>query len=606
MAYNHKKMFNPDASDFIPGGLEFNFSSKQDSKQESKPESKQKHNQWDKGSGSSKDNGSSKSVGSSKQNTKKNKDKGTMKSYDNKKTKDNNEYNKKSLKELTKKEAEISTIPEEDKVFPAIEEAKRKYEKQFEEMQDYLFEYYYNESIMNNYKTLPPFERSDELVKIMKEYHSLTGIYQYMPEIFICIPAFILYLENEGVKAEMSEDICWIIETLVWMGGDYAEQIWPVFKLKLQETKLEIPNRNLFISHIGAGGSKVLVEAKEFGFIDRRLEHGITTLQRFLRCRKKNPITPKTNMKVYWEKFDKVYHDCTHVKDHYIHLPDISIGSTTHFIRGESTMGDGLAEFAVLRWNRKIIPQFIRLLSCNYINNNLDFTFSVGLQRICEELDDVIETKRDNLLSKSLPYLLDDDALTKISQLLNLRGEGRLNAWRDPKRDVLKFIRFKIDEPVPDYVEKKNIRGTMISASYLARLDGIPFSIFEEILSILPSTLAERGTKLVYDFSKVDPVKLSPKELRGWFLDLCIDNISDIASQFNCSELRLNDILKNDHLPDNINDLSSDRIKALEAIRTCLINAHTIIKSGKNLYSYKIWNKPVSVEGVNLVRDVEA
>lgn len=451
-----------------------------------------------------------------------------------------------------------------------------------------------------------PCDVTDQVLNIMELYRSLTGEYPYDSILYFCVPAFIKYLQIDGIKPEIYEDICKHITTAISEGDNLP--YWDILRNSLNKCGKEWSNKELFISTISNNnGAKVLVQASQLGFRDHRFEHAIITLQRFIRYRKQNPLKNFNNRNEWLSNFNKSHH-CPQSdwKQHLIHLD--SFAETTH--RFETSDED--SEISFVRWNRKCIPEFF----IEFIKSNkqfYDYEFSFGVSDFVSggisvpNFDELVKMKRDQLYRKNFEFLMDDDAVAKTGILIRLLANKTLTSFRNPERDILKFINFTLNDPPPKWVEKHYIRDTPIAKCYIDRLNSLGFTDLELIFSILPKCLSSFGRDLLYRFSQIQIDTLDVSLTRQWFLDLVIDSIKDICDFtsndqkiITCDEKIFNKFLKT-KTPER-----REFDHAIKLAKYYLYNIQRKIINGGVLYDYKIWVEPVKVSPVLLPNQLEA
>lgn len=413
-----------------------------------------------------------------------------------------------------------------------------------------------------------------DLLDRMHDYYRLTGHYPFEFGLQDCPPAFSLYLNHEGFGPEMYEHTTAFIEEFIKRGNLAS---WMTYRKILSLSTRDHSYTELFINEIGPGGGQILCEAALLGFHDHRFEHAVTTMQRLYRKQTVN-----------------------HVKqpEHYIHLKSIAdVGD--HF---NSCCDLCSMEYSILRWNRRCMPEFLMCLirSGRPVE---DYELGSGyVEHMFPDFAEALKAKRNAILAKQINYLLDNDALAKINKLIGLRAAMSLDAWRHPKRDVLKFLAFDLNEAPPAWIGQTLVKDTPIAKSYVERLDELPLHVIDDVFKHVPQCLASYGRDLLTEFNKVNVDKLTEDEMRRWFLSLIIDELVDCCegSQINTKDLER--FLKNKKL--KITTAQKDQIIA--QIKLLLKKVQDKIKTGKPLYDYRIWIEPIKVTGVTVVEKKEA
>ncbi len=283
----------------------------------------------------------------------------------------------------------------------------------------------------------------------------------------------------------------------------------------------------------------------------------------------------------------------------------------TSFDEVEGNYNDEEDEAAIVHWNRGCIPQYIS--DCIKMRGSVDrYELSDGVQSIissywgdlvyrkgCDEvmkdavsLTRLITIKKERIYEKQKNYLLDDDALAKIPILIRIYTEGGLDDWKNPKRDVLKFINFTLNEPKDSRMGPGGKKTTQVAQCYLDRLDSLPLTVVDDIFKHLDAVLAHNGRKLIHEFVKVDVSILDTLTLVKWFNELVIDDINDLVDVLKLEAKKLKKFLKG----------GADNAEIKNKLTQYLINVQNKIKSGVALYEYHIWNEPIVVTAVTLLK----
>ncbi len=484
----------------------------------------------------------------------------------------------------------------------ALEEARVAAHTRFQEAFD---------SICDDYWSGRPVtaQSTEWLISTMEFYRAIAGEYPYDESYSACPPAFTKYLEAEGLKPEIFEDVRRHVITAI-ANGDRAPY-WDTLHRLLAASGREWDDTELFLDQIApAGGARVLVEASRLGWADHRFEHAILTMQRLWRHRRANPLKDATKRREWFAEFERLHH----VREpswaaHEIHMR--SFGETSR----RFGPNDEPYEASFVRWNRKCIPELIAQYARTG-GNFYDYELSGGVLMLLDpegggmvNLRGLVDGRRDALYRQNLEFLLNDDALTKTNILIRCLAEKSLDRPRNAARDVLKFVEFTLNEPPPQWVqtvridgkgthfetaftERRLARDTPIAKCYLDRLDKLPIHELASVFRVLPGCLATHGRDLLYRFSQVNVAALAPPELAQWFLDITIDDLESVCE---------GSAVRPEALGKHLRDGTLDRDEAAQALlRAHLESAQKLVVSGQRLYDYTIWIEPVKVNPVIL------
>jgi hypothetical protein len=527
------------------------------------------------------------------------------------------------IAELPGPEVEAAILLEEQLAAPVItpidipaadlEEARAEAFTCFDEALGDLLECYIND--------LPVDDDTERTLDAMETYRGLTGHYPYAEVYSYSAAAFTRYLRAEGIQPEIYEDVRRHVTSAI-IRADKAP-FWDALRDALVASEREWPDKELFLLSVApGGGARVLGEAAQLGFVDHRLEHAIILIQRAIRFRRDSPPSPHDRGE-WLAAFEKLHHapDPNWVENG-VHLA--SFAETTRRFEGY----DSDYELSFVAWNRRCIPEFIVDYARTYrefFDHELTYGIDAALrsEHVGSFVDDstgvrieeLVAAKRDRLYRLKLEYLLDDDALAKTNVLIRVFAEGNLDKPRNPRRDVLKFIGFALNEPTPSWVptDGRLGRSTAVAQCYLERLDSLPFYGVEEIFRALPKCLASYGRDLLHRFSKLDVGTLGAAEVRTWFLELVIDEVADLCSDTQVDEKTFRSFLSEgagrkfeERAARNAPQASGALAGAVELARERLQEVTARVRGGKPLYDYTIWVEPVKVSAVVLPDEREA
>ncbi len=490
---------------------------------------------------------------------------------------------------------------------------------------DYFSDAYINNNIPSDEELLT---FNNKILPLMTEYESCTGQLPFNENYMYAPHLFNIYLIKSGIKPEIYDCLADIINFAL-----YHTHIFPIFPWRALYIALKKANRTfnieLYLTNIVEGGAERLAELSEFGIVDHRLTHAVTTIQRLIRYGNSTPLKENSSDAAHrkWiNEFEDMHHkreDCWDT--HYIHLQSFDMVPPCENVNIET---------AIVHWNRQLIPEYICALTTVKDDNLWCYELSDGINKVLSsygawidyngqndkyqesylDVADIIKEKKEFIYAKKRNYLLDDDALTKIPHLIRLYVEGTLLQWKNPKRDVLKFLSYSIKCSVltatmrsaSNECSARDLRSASnninddkvtsndnveIASCYLARLDGLPLHVIETVFTHLDNCLAHHGRKLINDFSKLNIEKLNNEEIRIWFNNLVVDNVRDIAVELNMDEKLLNRFLKHG---------KGDIVLYRDIMIKFLVNLKTKILNKQPLYDYKIWSEPITVSAVVL------
>jgi hypothetical protein len=495
------------------------------------------------------------------------------------------------------------------------------------------------------------FERAVEVTKnekevkyVMDAYKSITslqgstsipnpGEYPYDQGLIYSHFLFSSYLDSEGLKPEIYEDIPSIIREVMCDENLFKVFAWRSFYKALTRANKKF-DIELHLLIIVEGGAERLAELAQFGIRDSRLEHAITTIQRLIRFKKSDP--PKGENQSEYDRwimeFEARHHQPRDDQEReFWRKKNIHLSS---FAGVTGAYNDDDDECSIVHWNRKCIPEYI----CELIRSKGDaysFELSVGVEAVIAKysgsltinindtldgisfsLNALIADKKESIYKRQVNYLLDDDALAKIPILIRIYTEGGLRSWKSPKRDVLKFLCFTINDknnvpqtkvstrnknswvgtqqkfptPSQNFKEVDITTSVGVAKCYLDRLDALPLHVIKEIFDVLDGSLAHSGRALLTDFSKIEVERLDDNGIRYWFNALVVDSIEDIASLLTLEAKTVKIFLKGRDVD----------LRVTEKFRAYLKTLKAKVIAGAVLYEYKIWNEPITVSSVTL------
>ena len=454
--------------------------------------------------------------------------------------------------------------------------------------------------------------RENKAIVFMEEYKLHTGDYPLDRGLAYSSRLLTKYLDHNGIKPEIFEYLPEMIRE-----GLSEPKMFRIFPWRSLYLALKRANRSfdmqLFLVNIVEGGAEILADFTQFGIKDDRLEHAITTIQRLIRYgRKQPPPADAVQHKQWIQKFEEIHHHREADWDSkYLHLRSFNIAPP-------STCFDGNIETCIVHWNRHLIPEYIyEMTNLATEKNSWLYDFSEGIDSIistyqgsymAQELNDseyaecsimgLLTQKKEELYSRQIHYLLDDDALTKIPFLLRFFSEGTLMSWKNPRRDALKFLSFTInDKSAVSQIsfnkdnKSKNKVSVNIAECYLERMNQMPLSMLNIVFKQLDDCLAHKGRQLINTFVNTDLNKLSDDAIRYCFNSMAIDNVDDIAKTLGMDKRILKYFLR--HNSGNITVYRQRMISFLQDIKNKLMK-------GEPLYEYKIWTEPITVSAVTI------
>ena len=424
--------------------------------------------------------------------------------------------------------------------------------------------------------------------------------------------AFAKYLSREGIKPEILAVVPRLVELAI-EEGDRATH-WPELRRAIGAARWEWADPELFLTGIASsGGAKILCEASQLGFVDHRFEHAIITLQRFVRYRRAHPLGPGGGPRgkvatlvgeaaaARLADFEREHHKPDPAwRGHLIHLRSFGEVERRLTGRGED------AETSVVRWNKKCVPEYLAsFLRCGGEFSEYEMSYGVATFITGESTDrqkpdfnptHAVQGMRERLYRANKELLLSDDALAKTAALIRIYTEGGLTKTRSPRRDVLKFLDFTLNETPPKWVETagKFSRDTPIAKCYLDRLDNLPPRVLEAVFRALPGCLATHGRALTLEFSRVALGDLDSQGVRRWFSDMIIDEIGDVCRGTDADPKAFRMFLKGRALEKAALD------PVIRVARDWLSKCQRVVLSGEPLYNCRVWSEPIKVAAVTL------
>lgn len=456
-----------------------------------------------------------------------------------------------------------------------------------------------------------------EMLDLLEEYYKIDGVYPY-DENYYMVPKLMKRYLSFGIKPELYEHLPNLFRHAIELGYQFP---WKDFKNAiLNKNKDTWPHTELFINYISPnGGVNILCESWELGFIDSRLTHAIITIQRTWRLRKIYRREDGSMPYNISELLDEA-HDKTCIPEVGIHLKYLT--QTKHL---EYFMDDTeCVELSILRWNRKCLPLYLSTLitrgtynpksingdnfvdlnefteGFNIIMNNSRYpiyleTRTAEKYEYKDNLDigQLISKKEEDIYNKYKDYLTHDDALAKINILIKMYSRGDLLVFRNPTRDVLKFMSMEINEPKD--MDSESIYGSLnpVSRSYLNLMSSVPKHVLEVVLKVIPYCVDYYGRDLLNRLMVLDIDSLNDRELAKWSLDIIVEKPKDIAEYYgDFTEKELTLYLKCHYMKGDV------RNKIRDVLISILNECKRKIRMKQQIYEYKIWDKPVIVKSV--------
>jgi hypothetical protein len=341
---------------------------------------------------------------------------------------------------------------------------------------------------------------------LMKEVN-----YKYCPLYRFCPKAFYLYLINlpycEAPDKDFIIDLPHIMKDAI-TGSDV---MWKVFISNV--SILENISKELYIEKVT--DTRRLIDAYQVGFIDHRLEHAITTIQRLIRYRNKpeNKELPKD----WLSKFEQECHQPTEDwKKHHIHiksLDDIPPGLPDN------------AEQNIFHWNRQLIPEFI---FDQYLCSKGDGYETKIYLDVTEFIGDgyhnqkLYEMKKSRVNQLVFSHMTDDD-FNKLHLLIKYYSTSMFNLWRCEDIDKLKFLCINNENQktgTPATVSDDRVQKRIAEFMYFKLTDLITIYKKLEVCNYA------YGFFLLRDFVNINLNKLSIQELKTWYLHMIIEDLS--------------------------------------------------------------------------------
>jgi hypothetical protein len=398
------------------------------------------------------------------------------------------------------------------------------------------------------------------------------------------------------LRPNLTRAISWCVEI-----GLYAS--WKAIAKAIMDHNVDPGDKELFVNRLAGDDSpRILAEAYEFGFQDSRLTHAIITMQRLRRERAEFATI---------KDFEKKHHQReSHWERKMIHMTNFSDDIVLHSAYGDegNAAGEGSLwtmdnrlEFNIVRWNRKLIPKFImnsiytkQLLSDGYdMSDGVDMCINGeehGERRdeyfsICE----LIQSKKEQMLSRNKDYLLEDDSLAKIKMLISISGEGRLREFKNTERDVLKFIDIKINEPEETIFSVDGCE-TPVARSIANRIHHSKNAVLCDVFEVLPKCLSSYGRDILTKFKNVELDRLEAKGVRKWATNIIVDSCDSIAEA-----ARDKDRITGKKIELFLRGGSNDKV--MEFLRGYLSEAQKKVKKGEVVYEYYV-HESFTVKGV--------
>lgn len=467
----------------------------------------------------------------------------------------------------------------------------------------------------------PSFALNEALfLQNMEEYKLLFGAYPYVRSLLCSAAGFALYLQD-GIQPEMYEDVRGMVQMCI--EENMAAQ-WETLKQALSKCKVfdgKTPHPTEIYLHT-VGSARILAEAHNLTpFRDHRLAHALVTIQRWWRFRaqhplkyKNGPIAPTDLARLKRRRlrlFEQTEHDMTPVPKYYLHLHNPSQITEPLDCDNMSRGGvDEELEDAIMKWNRRMLPKMLRDWSLTRSwGCPSQFEFYYGVENMCPGFFLAMREKQEAILTRNREYLLDDDALTKIvNHLFRCYYEGRLKKWRDPKRDVLKFLSFRLNEAPPKFVGKQLIKDIPIATCYLEKLNTMPFHVLDEILRWVPKCLFTYGEDLCRRLEQLNVLGMTVLELRQWFLDMVIDDLEDVIRAAGITDITVKKFEHFLHMPAESLQLKAKESRFMQQciglLRKHVQEVQNSIRGKQPIYRYQIWTEPVKMGHTNMIQTV--
>lgn len=491
--------------------------------------------------------------------------------------------------ERAAKKAAASSLPktvEKDKkekvvLAPSIEAAKPPRDELSAIVEELSHEHFTGTDVVNF--TVKSIERGKELMQQLGFPYDV--MYRYVG------PLFDYYLEHKGISAEMSsDDLVYIIREAISEDPQPLHFNWQLFldKLKIAEHLPPPKGRELYLNKVC--NAQKLAQIAEFGFVDHRLEHAVTTIQRLFRYGRSNPLassaegedkgTSVAEYKAWYQQFEDLHHRREeHWKKHCIHV------GRYHDIKN-LTMDE--AETSVIHWNKHVIFPYImdtfkRVDPYHPVKNKQwpgDLTIKIDIEVfIGVELESLHETKRARIL-RLIGNNITHDFDCKLDRVLDEYNRGRLDIWRNARINGLKFLEITGVATADNQIQKQLVR-TLFS---------YPLAIIERVVAVTDKCTALWGRRIMAEFVTLNIERLSDKELIHWFLQMTIDPLEDLVkdrksetdSQVTVERLRL-------YLNSDLNPESASHVEALRVFERQVLNYYQKeLKEHRNPYPQMI------------------
>ena len=408
-----------------------------------------------------------------------------------------------------------------------------------------------------NHDHLAPLD-DKEFLRLLEQHKETTGKYPLDNIYYEFCPSYLgKFLADGGIIDSdfLTARLHHMLARERWLPQPYLHAI----------TTLNLSTKELFLPKIHY--AKLYLRVRQCGYLDHRLEHGITLFQRLWRK--------------YREKGDKVtreeleqLHDRSSQVDHMVHLNPEQLakaGAVCYDIDY-----DHLERLLTHPSHRRNIMPIIKKIDNTY----------AGWEHVREEgyLDEYLDTNmlelhrsRVEALLQKYPLILQDtEAALKAKYLLDAVALNR-DITNDPYLRRYKYYSWDL-EPA---------RAEEDKATILNDIRRVPMSFLVQVLPYVKDFLAEEGRKVIDKLKVAKFHRMKPIQLIEWYNNLTFEYLSDICEHDKLSFVKMRQLCASGRLRKEDAELEQTLLKY---VKNYLISLQGLARKGKSICDFGFIN----------------
>lgn len=342
-----------------------------------------------------------------------------------------------------------------------------------------------------------------DILLLMKKSH-----YKWVPLCQFCPRAFYQFLKNGNLNdSNFLIDLTHIMSNSIAGDPKYESIPWNTFLSALSICDVNL-DRELYITKVS--DTKKLIELHRLGYIDHRLDHSITLIQRLIRFHRNKPDYSEGWLNKFMEKSHQREESWVEHQIHLKSIRDIKQGLPDN------------AEDSIMYWNRQLIPEYLFTYYLKSQGKGYDIKIYCDIDPLVQpnfSKAELYQIKTDKITALMKNITTTDDKY-KLYALINCYFSNRFNLWRDIKMDGLKFIL------IEDSHNKSNIISEVDRKNIIEHLHYYNYIDLVEIFKKLNICKYDYGYNIIKDFDNIIIDKLSLKEVKEWYTLVVLEDLS--------------------------------------------------------------------------------